>query len=88
MSKGVCYTPAGKTFPTKAAVVKQVQDQILRRYPVHQDLSAADQAFVLDLLKHHPSGEQKAGAGVKRIWVQPNEAYPTREPRPYKEEGR
>lgn len=65
---------AGETFASKKALIERTR-HILHGYPENVALHAGDQAFLLDLLQHHPDAEQKIGAGVVRFWVQVNPVY-------------
>lgn len=72
------FTIGDHVFKTKKAVIEYVQQNIHGRYADHVDLSAEHLRFMVGLLRYHAYSDQKIGCGVKRMWIQPNELYPTR----------
>jgi Protein of unknown function (DUF3223) len=63
------YTLAGRGFPTKLAIQKEVQ-RIFNSYQPGDRLNSVDKAFALDLFDWHPSISQKIGVGIADIKIQ------------------
>lgn len=72
------YNISGTQFNSKKSVIEYVRENIHSKYPDHQVLSGEHLRFMVALLRHHPWSDQKIGVGVREMWIQPNENYPTR----------
>lgn len=68
----------GIRFTSKKSVIDHVKNNIHSKYIDYQDISNEHLQFMICLLRHHPWSDQKIGIGVKRMWIQQNENYPTR----------
>ncbi len=72
------YDINGMQFNSKKSVIEYVRETIYNKYPDFQELSADHLRFMIGLLRYHPWGDQKIGIGIKKIWIQSNDKFPTK----------
>jgi hypothetical protein len=72
------YTYGGVTFKTKKKVLEYVRKEIFNHYKSHKLISQEHFAFMQDLLRNHPRGDELIGVGLKHMWIQQNNPYPAR----------
>ena len=63
------YQIAGQTYPSKQALTTRCQE-IVRAVPDGESVPDDEQAFLLELLRHHTEWESKAAGGVARLTTQ------------------
>jgi hypothetical protein len=68
------YIIDGKQFENKTKLKTRIQE-ILHSYPIGQELSEDDFAFMRDVLDMHPDSDIKIGCGVVRMFVRQNAVY-------------
>lgn len=66
-----------KEFNSKKSVIDYVRT-VKDKYEDFESLTDYDLKFMTNLLRYHPWGDQKIGVGVKRMWIEKHEDFPTR----------
>ena len=72
MAKRYSYEINGEAFDSKTALTNRCRE-ILCRFSPGEQLSADDEMFMRGVLKLHVDAEEKHGAGIKNLWVRPDD---------------